>query len=79
MYFIISLQSHIAYSLQELSMKLQQLTESGLDQQSTFRSELAKKEMVVLELSKKIEVNILIAVCVFAFCMQWHSLKTCKP
>ena len=51
-------------------MKLQQLTESGLDQQSTFRSELAKKEIVVLELNKEIEVNILIAICVFTFCMQ---------
>ena len=48
-------------------MKLQQLTESGLDQQSTFRS---KKEMVVLELNEETEVNILIAICVFTFCIQ---------
>ena len=51
-------------------MKLQQLAESGLDQQSTFRSELAKKEMVVVELNKENEVNILISAFVFTFCMQ---------
>ena len=42
-------------------MKLQQLTEymkGGLDEQSTLRSELVKKEMVVLELRKENEVNI---------------------
>ena len=50
-------------------MKMQQLTESGLDQQSTLRSELAKKETVVLELSKENEVNILVAyVCLHSVC-----------
>ena len=48
-------------------MMLQLLTESGLDQQSTFRSELAKKEMVVIELSKEIEVSILIAICTYVY------------
>ena len=42
-------------------MKLQRLTESmnaGLDEQSTFRSELAKREELVEKLRKEIEVNI---------------------
>ena len=42
-------------------MKLQELTESmksGLSDQSVLRSELAKKEKLVEELRKEIEVNI---------------------
>ena len=52
-------------------MKLQQLTESmkvESDKQSNLTSELTKKETVVLELRKEIEVNILlfvITVCLF--------------
>ena len=47
--------------LQELLIKLQQLTEpmkGELDDQSTLRSELAKNKMVVLELRKENEVNV---------------------
>ena len=52
-------------------MKLQLLAELGSDQQSTFRSELAEKEMAVLELRKEIEVNINCCncICVFTFCI----------
>ena len=39
-------------------MKLQQVTKSVLNEQSTLRLELAKKEMVVLELRKENEVNV---------------------
>ena len=39
-------------------MKLQQLTESNKSEQSTLRSELTKKEMVVLELRKETEVGV---------------------
>ena len=51
----------MTYYLKELLMKLQQLTESyksGLNEQSTLRSELTKKEMFVLELGKEIEVSV---------------------
>ena len=42
-------------------MKLQGLTESmksGLDEKSTLRSELTKKEKLVEELRKEIKVNV---------------------
>ena len=42
-------------------MKLQRLTESmnaGLDEQSTLRSELAKREELVEKLRKEIEANV---------------------
>ena len=42
-------------------MKLQKLTESmnaGLDEQSTLRLELAKREDLVEKLRKEIEVNV---------------------
>ena len=61
-------------------MKPQGLTESmkdGLAEQSTLRSELAKKEKLVEELRKEIEVN----VCNYCICvLTWlHSLETCNP
>ena len=49
-------------------MKLQQLTNSESDKQSTLRSELTKKEMIVSELRKEIEVNALMfVIIVFMF------------
>ena len=75
-------------------MKLQGLTESmkgGLAEQSTLRSELAKKEKLVEELrselakkeklveelKKEIEVNI----CNYCICVLTclHSVETCNP
>ena len=38
-------------------MKLQRLTESMKDEQSTLRSELAKREKLVEKLRKETEVN----------------------
>ena len=61
-------------------MKLEGLTEfmkDGLAEQSTLRSELAKKEKLVEELRKEIEVNVC-NYCMFVWtCL--HSLETCNP
>ena len=59
-------------------MKLQELTESmrsGLNDQSILRSDLAKKEKVVEELRKEIEVNI----CNYCtVCVSWHDYILCE-
>ena len=61
-------------------MKLQLLAESGLDQQqSTSKSELAKKEMVVLELNKEIEVNALITAYVYVCLYSVYNDILWKP
>ena len=58
-------------------MKLQGLTESRLAEQSTLRSELAKKEKLVEELRKENEVNVC-NYCIWVLtCL--HSLETCNP